>query len=57
MKSGFNKINENSFIYIPEKYDGSIALDAKPSKECEDYHKNSCIQINISDKTILKKVL
>lgn len=40
------KINE--FIYRPEKYDGPIAIDIKPSKECIEYHKNYCIQFNLS---------
>lgn len=42
------------FIYRPENYIGPIALDAKPSSECKQYHKNSRIQINI-DKEYLKK--
>ena len=35
------------FVNRPEKYEGPIAIDCKPSKKCDDYHKNSVIQINI----------
>jgi len=56
MKSGFNQMDENSFIYIPEKYPGPIAIDMKPSKECDEYHKNSYIQVNMNNETTLKKV-
>lgn len=56
MKSGWNKIDNNSHVYVPEKYPGPIALDATPSKECSEYHKNSCIQINANDGVILKKI-
>ena len=37
----------SEFVYIPEKYDGPIDLDCKPSKECDEYHKDSVIQINL----------
>lgn len=49
--------NDNcvTFIYLPDKYPGPIAMDAKPSKKCDEYHKNSCIQINHEGKNILKK--
>jgi hypothetical protein len=33
-----------------------VAIDVKPSKECKEYHENSCIQINKDGKTILRKV-
>jgi hypothetical protein len=49
---GINLMDE--FVYRPENYIEPIALDAKPSEECERYHKNSCIQINI-DKEYFKK--
>jgi hypothetical protein len=43
-------------IYKPEKYEVPIAIDVKPSKELEDYHKNSVIQVNFPDgKCILKR--
>jgi hypothetical protein len=55
MKSGFNQINDNEYVYIPEKYSGPLALNIKPSKECDEYHKNSYIQINIKEKAYIKK--
>ncbi len=45
---------EDAFVYKPDNYPGPIALNATPSKECKEYHENSCIQINIENKTILK---
>lgn len=36
---------EEVFVYRPEKYDGPIAIDATPSKECREYHENSLIQV------------
>jgi len=32
-----------------------IVLDAIPSEECKEYHRNSFIQYNFIDKTILKR--
>jgi hypothetical protein len=37
------------FIYRTENYPGPIAIDCKPSKECDEYHKNSRIQINLGN--------
>lgn len=50
-------MNENAkvFIYRPEKYEGPIAINATPSKEMIEYHKNSCIQVNMNDKTYFIK--
>lgn len=56
MKSGFNQISENEFLYIPEKYDCTKVIDVKPSKELQEYHKNSCVQINVGEKTYIRKV-
>jgi len=33
-----------------------IAIDVKPSEECNKYHENSYIQINEDGKTIMKKI-
>jgi hypothetical protein len=35
------------FTYLSENYPGPIAIDCKPSKECDEYHKNSKVQINL----------
>jgi hypothetical protein len=37
------------FIYKPDNYPGPIALDATPSKECDEYHKNSKVYVNFSN--------
>lgn len=36
-------MNNNIFVYRPDLYSGPIAIDCKPSKECDEYHKNSVI--------------
>ena len=46
---------EDVFVYRPDTYQGPIAINATPSKECKEYHKNSCIQINVNDENILKR--
>lgn len=33
-----------------------VVIDCNPSQECKRYHENSCLQINIGDKTIIKRV-
>ncbi len=35
-------------VYRPKNYTSPIALDATPSKECDEYHKNAQIQVNLS---------
>lgn len=45
-----NKKLEKNIVYKPKNYDRPIALNAIPSKECDEYHKNSFIQININEK-------
>ena len=47
---------ENALIYRPAFYDGPIAINSKPSKECKEYHENSYIQINIDNKVINKPI-
>ncbi len=37
-----------TFVYRPKNYPGPVAIDRKPSKECDEYHKNVKIQINIT---------
>lgn len=44
---------EDAFIYRPENYTGPVAIDCKPSKECDEYHKNSKVQINIKSDAVL----
>lgn len=44
---------EDTFIYRAENYPGPIAIDVKPSKECDEYHKNSKVQINIKSDAVL----
>jgi hypothetical protein len=44
------------WVYTPEIYTNPSAIDTNPSKECRKYHENSCIQINIDDQTIVKKI-
>ncbi len=44
--------DELSFVYIPSNYPGPIAIDAKVSKELDEYHKNSIIQINLPNEPI-----
>ena len=64
MESKFNQIDENSFVYKDdnsffyktEKYPGPVAIDMKPSKECQEYHQNSVIQINTKNKSLLKRL-
>lgn len=46
---------EYHLIYRPDKYDGPTALNATPSEECKEYHKNSYIQINVDGKNMLEK--
>lgn len=45
---------EDKFFVIKGSKE-SIALDATPSEECKEYHRNSCIQINHDDKTYLMR--
>lgn len=40
--------NLSANVYRPHYYPGPIALDCIPSPECDAFHKNSCIQINLS---------
>ncbi len=44
---------EDTFIYRPENYPGPIAIDCKPTKECDEYHKNAKVQINIKSDAVL----
>lgn len=37
-------------IWVTRKY-AAECLDAIPSEECKEYHKNSCIQINYQGKS------
>ena len=46
---------EDFFVFKTDNYPGPIALDATPSKECREYHENSCIQIDVGNKTIHKR--
>lgn len=36
-----------SFVYVNKEYKGPEAINVKPSKELDKYHKSSCIQINL----------
>lgn len=45
--------NEN--IFRPKNYPGPIALDAIPSKECQEYHRNSSIQINMPNECFIRR--
>lgn len=42
-----NKMGDE-IIYRPKNYPGPEALNAIPSKEMIDYHKNAKVQINLS---------
>ena len=44
---------EDVFLFRPEKYEGPIAIDRKPSKECDEYHKRFQIQVNIKNDAVL----
>lgn len=44
---------EDTFIIRPENYPGPMAIDCKPSKECDEYHQNSKVQINIKSDAVL----
>ncbi len=44
-------------IFKSENYPGPMAIDVKPSKECREYHENSCIQVNIDGKSYVKKII
>jgi len=35
------------FVYVNKDYKGPEAINVKPSKELDKYHKSSCIQINL----------
>lgn len=39
----------DEFIFKPENYSGPIAIDCKPSKECDEYHKNSKVYITLNE--------
>jgi len=42
------RVSENIFVYRPKKHEMAV-IDCIPSKECDEYHKRSCIQINIQE--------
>jgi hypothetical protein len=45
-EENFEKIvTDQAVVYRTKNYPGPIAIDATPSKECDEYHKNSQIQI------------
>jgi hypothetical protein len=46
---------EDVLIYRHHNYEGPIAQDAIPSKECKEYHENSCIQMDVNGQNILKR--
>lgn len=43
MKWWCHIMDKNYFVYVPDKYPGPIALNAKVSKELDEYHKKSSI--------------
>lgn len=42
-------------VYRPEVYSGPVAIDCKPSKELDEYHKSSLIQVNLENKSYLMR--
>ncbi len=46
-RSEFEQISNNEFVIRPGNYTGPIAIDATPSPEMKEYHKNFKIQVNL----------
>ncbi len=44
-----NGSSMNEFIYKPDNYPGPVALDAIPSKECDEYQKNSKVCVKFAN--------
>lgn len=45
------------FVYRDPNYQGPIAMDAIPSKECVEYHKRGQVQINLPKDFCFKKFI